>query len=207
MTGGEKERDFYAMSHKHSRAMIAVVMLIAFMCVVGVAIRVIGVGGVRVELSRMDSLQVIPTPVRSDTFMIDVNAISRRELASHPMVRDTLAWRIFAARVRYGGFINSHQLVDVFADDEAVKKLLPYMVYDTSKIVRYDINIDDEDMLVEHPYITRPFARSVVEYRQKVGEIKSYDELKKLKYFPRSKAEYLEQYINFEKTELFSENN
>ena len=207
MTGGEKERDFYAMSHKHSRAMIAVVVLLAFMCVIGVAHRVIGIGGVSVELSRMDSLQVIPTPVRSDTFMIDINAISKRELASHPMVRDTLAGKLFAARVRYGGFLNGSQMADVFSNDEQVIRLLPYMVYDTSNIVRYDINIDDEDMLAEHPYITRPFARSIIEYRQKEGSIKNYDELKKLKYFPRTKSKYLEQYINFEKTELFSENN
>lgn len=207
MTGGEKERDFCAMSHKRSRAMIAVAILLAFMCVIGVAHRVIDVRGVSVELSRMDSLQVIPTPVRSDTFMIDINAISKRELASHPMVRDTLAGKLFAARVRYGGFLNGSQMADVFSNDEQVIRLLPYMVYDTSNIVRYDINIDDEDMLAEHPYITRPFARSIIEYRQKEGSIKNYDELKKLKYFPRTKSKYLEQYINFEKTELFSENN
>ena len=204
MSSKTGKKDFWDMSASQNKATLAVGVLIGLLCVASIAVREIRVNRLHVELSQMDSLQIIPTPVRSDTFLIDINVISQKELASHPLVRDTLAEKLFRARVRYGGFLNALQMEDIFPDDEKIHRLFPYMLYDASKIVRYDINIDDEDMLCEHPYISRPFARSIIEYRQRVGFIEDYATMKKIKYFPRSKAEYLEQYINFEKREHFS---
>ena len=73
-----------------------------------------------------------------------------------------------------------------------------YADFDTTALVRYDVNQDSERLLAEHPYISRLFARSIVEYRSRRGSVPCYDTLRGLKYFPHSKDKYLRFYLNFD---------
>ena len=134
-----------------------------------------------------------------DFTAVDVNRASLARLRAHSALDDELAGKLFRARVRYGGFVDAAQLRSVLPSDSVeIKRFLPYAVFDTAALVRYDVNLDSESLLAEHPYISRPFAREILKHRSERGDILCFDSLRRVKYFPKSKAGYLRFYLNFE---------
>ena len=135
----------------------------------------------------------------ADFSRVDINRASLARLRAHSLLNDRLAEKIFHARIRYGGFVDAEQLCRVFrSDSAAVGAFLQYADFDTAAVVRYDINSDSERLLAEHPYISRLFAHHIVLYRERHGRVPCYDTLREIKYFPRSKEEYLGFYLNFD---------
>lgn len=136
----------------------------------------------------------------TDYSVVDINRASLKRLKAHSAFGDTLSEKIFRARVRYGGFVCLEQMCGVFkADSARLCALSQYMKIDTSAIVKYDVNVDNEPLLAQHPYISRPFARTITGYRDAHGHIENFDTLRTLKYFPASKEKYLRFYLNFDR--------
>lgn len=136
----------------------------------------------------------------ADYSVVDINRASLKRLKAHSAFGDTLSEKIFRARIRYGGFVCLEQMCGVFkADSARLCSLSQYMKIDTSAIVKYDVNMDNEPLLAQHPYISRPFARIITEYRAAHGHIQNFDTLRTLKYFPASKEKYLRFYLNFDR--------
>ncbi|MDD4820171.1 MAG: helix-hairpin-helix domain-containing protein [Flavobacteriales bacterium] len=158
-----------------------------------------GSNGIKICVSKMDSIQSIPTPKVKDTFLIDINVISDKILPTHPLVTDTLSAKILRSRVRYGGFVNMEQMcILLHRDSLSLRAIERYIKFDTKALVRYQVNVDNAKLLAEHPYISKLFAKNIVEYREKNGAIKDFEELKNIKYFPKSKEKYLKYYIKFD---------
>ena len=137
-----------------------------------------------------------------DFSTVDINRVSLERLRAHGALDARLAGRIFRARQRYGGFVDLRQLMRALPSDSAALRVFSACVrFDTTALVRYQVNRDSESLLAEHPYISRPFARQIVLYRQRHGAVPHYDTLRGLKYFPRSKDEYLRFYLTFDTLE------
>ena len=152
-----------------------------------------------VMVCKMDSIQSIPTPKEKDTFVIHINTISEKEISSHPLTNDTLSEKLIRTRVRYGGFVSMEQLYKIMPRDSiSLKKIESYMEFDTTQIVKYQVNVDNAKLLSEHPYINKRFAQNIVDYREENGKIKDFEELKKIKYYPKSKEKYFKYYIKFD---------
>ncbi len=134
-----------------------------------------------------------------DFSRVDLNRASLKRLQAHAALDEALAEKLFQGRIRYGGFVDADQLCGIFAaDSAALRRFSRYADFDTTALVRYDVNQDSERLLAEHPYISRLFARSIVEYRSRRGSVPCYDTLRGLKYFPHSKDKYLRFYLNFD---------
>ena len=150
---------------------------------------------IRLEPDGGDSLH----RVEGDFSPLDINRATEQQLRGHAALDARLAGRIFRARKRYGGFVDLSQMMQALpSDSTALRALAACMQFDTTAIVRYQVNLDSESLLASHPYISRPFARQIVLYRQQHGAVPLYDTLRGLKYFPRSKQEYLRFYLTFD---------
>lgn len=147
------------------------------------------------------SMREKTAPVKpADYSVVDINRASLKRLKAHSAFGDTLSEKIFRARIRYGGFVCLEQMCSIIrADSARLLRLKRYMEIDTSAIIKYDVNVDNEPLLSQHPYISRPFARSITEYRSSRRPIDNFDTLRTLKYFPSSKEKYLRFYLNFDR--------
>lgn len=116
------------------------------------------------------------------SYPLDINTADSISLVKLYRIGPALASRIIRKRNSLGGFLNLHQLTEVFGFDEDFLFDLKDKIYvDATKVKKINLNTVGEDQLKTHPYFKFKISRVIVNYRNQHGAFKNFDELKNIK--------------------------
>ena len=111
----------------------------------------------------------------------DLNTANVEQLQEVWGIGSVFSKRIIKYRKLLGGFSDTTQLTEVYGlTPETIRELLLHFRID-SPVEPVRINSDLIKVLASHPYISYDLARIIINYRKLHGDIKSADDLKKIK--------------------------
>jgi competence protein ComEA len=126
----------------------------------------------------------------------DVNLSDSNEWSRLPGIGEKLASRIIHFREKLGGFYRLDQVAETYGlPDTTFQKIKPYLRIHSVSLQQIDINTASKEILMSHPYIRWPLARSIIEYRLQHGSFHSVNELLQLAQMDPAKFEKLKPYL------------
>ena len=126
----------------------------------------------------------------------DVNLSDSGEWSRLPGIGEKLASRIIHFREKLGGFYQLDQVAETYGlPDTTFQKIKPYLRIRSDSLHQININTATKELLMSHPYIRWPLARSIIEYRLQHGSFHSVDELLQLAQMDPVKFEKLKPYL------------
>jgi len=128
--------------------------------------------------------------------IVELNTADTLELVSIKGIGKTFARRIIAYRNLLGGFVNIHQLNEVYGmKPELVNAIASSITIDSTRIKRINLNLVSYEELRKHPYLSDYQSKAIIFYRSKVGNIKSTQELFTNKIIPYDKFRNIKSYL------------
>jgi len=126
-------------------------------------------------------------PVKKDTESkfpklepFDFNTADTTQLKKISGIGSSFAKRIIEQRNSLGGFLYAEQLLEVYGfTPEMFDKVNPFMLIDTSEIIKININTCEITDLKNHPYLSWNVANSIVQIRKNYGDYKKVADIKK----------------------------
>ncbi len=111
----------------------------------------------------------------------DLNSASVNDLQEVRGIGKVFSDRIVKYRSMLGGFNDSTQLKEVYGLPEAtIHEMFNYFSIQ-SPVKPVALNTDSLQVLASHPYISYDLARVIINYRKQHGDIKTPEDLKKIK--------------------------
>lgn len=124
-----------------------------------------------------------------------LNTADSTELIALPQIGEVMASRIHRYRDRLGGYVTLDQLFEVKGMDTArFETIQPYLILETSTIRHLNINQDEFKTLLRHPYLEYEQVKAIVNYRERKGLIRNWQQLKEI---TGDVNPLLEQYLTY----------
>lgn len=138
-------------------------------------------------------------PKREQIVVMDINKASKEDLMKVYGIGPALSDRILKEKEKFGGFLTMEQMGEVWGlSDEVIEKLNQHFeVREIPAVTKVDINNATVKELMQFPYFRYSLAREIVAYRSMNGDIKSADDLTKIKGFPVEKIKIIALYLKF----------
>ncbi|MCB0443125.1 MAG: helix-hairpin-helix domain-containing protein, partial [Flavobacterium sp.] len=110
-----------------------------------------------------------------------------------------LSERILKQKESLGSFVSMEQMNFIWGlSPEVIEKLNEHFVISSEpKIKKVDINNASVKELAKFPYFNYSIAKEIVTHRSMNGEIKSIEDLTKIKGFPVEKLKIIALYLEF----------
>lgn len=113
--------------------------------------------------------------------ILDINTADSTDLVELPQIGKVMASRIHRYRNRLGGFVSKEQLYEIKGMDTVrFETIKPYIVLETNKIIKLDVNHDEFKTLLRHPYLEYEQVKSIVNHRERKGFIKDWQQFKSI---------------------------
>ena len=142
----------------------------------------------KMEVSEHESIQIV-----------DINSSDSIELLKVRGVGPAFAHRIIEYRNLLGGYILLNQLNEIYGIDSLkYYQLEAQLSISDYSIKRLKINSDEFKVLLKHPYLTYDQVKSIVNYRNQLGQLNDFSELQHLEGFEVEDTIRLKPYISFE---------
>ena len=117
-----------------------------------------------------------------DTVMVELNSADSISLLGLHGIGPAYASRIIKYRQLLGGFINTHQLLEVRGMDSVRYQQFSYQLkVDTLQIRKLDLNTVSFKEMLRHPYFEYYLVKAVFNYKD---EIKAFDSVEQLRNIP-----------------------
>ncbi len=132
--------------------------------------------------------------------VLDINQATKEDLKKVYGIGEGLSDRILKEKEKLGGFVTMNQMNDVWGlSPEVIVKLNEqFKIITLPNIKKVNINSASIKELMQFPYFSKyQLAKSIVTYRSMNGEIKSTEDLIKIKDFPVEKANTIVLYLEF----------
>lgn len=135
-----------------------------------------------------------PNIVRSD-----INQATIQDLDKVYGIGETLAGRILKFKNSLGAIVDMRQLDDVYGlSPEVIEKLNEhFFVGSAPTVIKVDLNNATIKELSQFPYFKYALAKQIVTYRSMNGDIRTIEDLTKIKGFPVDKAHIIALYLEF----------
>lgn len=129
----------------------------------------------------------------------DINQASKEDLMKVYGIGEVISDRILKNRAALGGFVSMDQIHDIWglSPDVVAELLKRFEVFKIPSITKTDVNAASTKELLKIPYLRYAIAREIITYRSMHGEIKSVDDLLKIKGFPVEKVKIIALYLEF----------
>lgn len=145
------------------------------------------------EIPTDNSSKEWPTKLKAGQ-TIDINSADTNALKRVPGIGPYFARKIARYSEMLGGFVNKDQLLEIEGFPESA---LPYLVIDSDRIHKLNINKATAEQLRKHPYITYMMARQIMDYRRLRGNIQNINDLSLLPNFTKETINKLRPYIEY----------
>lgn len=120
-------------------------------------------------------------PAKKTPSRVKINLSDSLEWEALPGIGARLASRILNFRNRLGGFYSVSQVAEVYGlQDSVFNKIEPFLQADDHPLQLIPINSATMDEMARHPYIRRPIASAIVQYRAVHGRFQQLEDLKKI---------------------------
>ena len=124
-------------------------------------------------------VQPSASPKRVAITPLDINLADSSELIALPQIGEVMASRIHRYRNRLGGFVSMEQLFEVKGmDTSRFETIKPYIFLESNDLMKININQDDFKTLLRHPYLEYEQVKAIVNYRERKGLVKDWEQLK-----------------------------
>jgi competence ComEA-like helix-hairpin-helix protein len=131
-------------------------------------------------------------------FSFDLNTADSLQLVKLPKIGPYSAKKILKYRNALGGFYSTEQLKEIYGMNDSLLLILTTKTFIESKnIKQLAINKSTYEELKKHPYINHIIASTIIAYREKHGNYKDINDLKKVGTLDDKKIEQLKSYLNF----------
>ena len=138
-------------------------------------------------------------PYRRKPLTVELNSADTTTLMLLHGIGPTYARRITQYRERLGGFVDEHQLLEVYGiSPELLEHIAPHITLDAENIQRMPINSIPLKQLIRHPYIEYYQARDIVRLRDRGIRFRSADDLRTVPSMTDSVLQRLLPYLDFE---------
>jgi DNA uptake protein ComE-like DNA-binding protein/cbb3-type cytochrome oxidase subunit 3 len=152
----------------------------------------------KVSNIKVDKQIKIPFIVKNEISIQEINSADTSELIKLPGIGITLASRIIKYRKLLGGFVNTHQLLEVYGlTNDNFIKFSKYVSVDSNLVKKINLNTISQVELMKHPYIGKYKASVIIKYRKFKGKIESLNELAKNGILKQDEIDKLSYYFNF----------
>lgn len=131
--------------------------------------------------------------------IIDINLATQDDLMKIYGIGPGISERILKEREKFGAFVSMAQMNDIWGlSSEVLEKLNQYFkVMAVPVVKKIAVNEASVKELQTLPYFRYPLAKEIVTYRSMYGEIKSKEDLHKIKNFPVEKVDIIALYLDF----------
>lgn len=131
--------------------------------------------------------------------VLDINNATAEDLDKVYGIGEALAGRILKMRNSLGGFVSMEQMSEVYGlSPDVIEKLNEsFIIEKQPTLIKIKINEGSIKELALFPYFRYALAKQIVTYRSMNGDIKSVEELTKIKGFPVEKAHIIGLYLDF----------
>lgn len=138
-------------------------------------------------------------PQKKEIVVKDINLTTKEDLIKINGIGEGISARILTQRDRIGAFVSMDQMNDIWGlSSDLVQKLKEhFLVKDISGVKKIAINAASIKELSGFMYFNYALAKEIVIYRSMEGEIKSEEDLLKIKNFPQEKASIISRYLIF----------
>jgi competence protein ComEA len=127
---------------------------------------------------------------------LEINTADSAELVKLNGIGPAFASRIIKYRKLLGGFVQKEQLKEVYGlDSLKFQQIGDHINVDPGKITKLNINMASAEELRKHPYFKYKLANAIVQYRQRHGNFKNVEELKKIYLLDQKTYEKILPYI------------
>ncbi|HSD13467.1 MAG TPA: helix-hairpin-helix domain-containing protein [Flavobacterium sp.] len=129
----------------------------------------------------------------------DINLATQEDLMKVYGIGPALSERILKERDKLGAFVSMKQLDDVWGlSPEVISNINKHFSVLTAPAIR-KLNINESSVkeLSQFPFFKYQLAKEIVTYRSMNGEIKSKEDLIKIKNFPIDKVDIIALYLAF----------
>ena len=110
--------------------------------------------------------------------ILELNSTDSVALVDLPQIGEVMASRIQRYRDRLGGYVCYEQLYEVKGMDSArFATIRPYLLLDTIGIRKLEVNRDAFKTLLRHPYLEYDHVKAIVNYRERKGLIRNWEQL------------------------------
>lgn len=112
---------------------------------------------------------------------IELNTADSADFSIFPLVSPKVARTIVRFRNALGGYYDKKQLLEVYGmDTAAYQSIIKVITLNTSLVQRFDLNHATEKDLARHPYIHKPLAKAIIDYRKQNGHFTQISDLLKV---------------------------
>lgn len=110
--------------------------------------------------------------------ILELNTTDSVALVALPQIGEVMASRIHRYRERLGGFVCFEQLYEVKGMDSArFATVRPYLQLEATNTRKLEVNRDEFKTLLRHPYLDYDQVKAIVNYREKKGLIRNWEQL------------------------------
>lgn len=129
---------------------------------------------------------------------IDLNRCDTSDITVVPMFGSKRAAKLVEYRDRLGGFYSLAQLQEVYVLQDIPGDLLErYFVVHAGDVRKVNVNTATYADLVKHPYFDAYLTKTILNYRNKHGDITSLEELQRITHAYPELMEKLGHYVEF----------
>jgi len=126
----------------------------------------------------VDSFLAIQQEYERSEKIIEINTADTSDLKKLPGIGPYYAGRIIKYRELLGGYYRKEQLLEVYGMDSArYHGFHQFILVDTNKILKINLNMVEFKALLRHPYFDYEMVKGIFNYKRKVKQIRYASEL------------------------------